>query len=87
MTDLPEGSPRDRGAHRIRRGLRLDGKVLMAGNEDIDLDPPDHACEGCGRATPRLSFDEVSRSLLCQSCLDRLQHRRSWALLREADNV
>jgi len=59
----------------------------MGGDEASDLDPPDHACEGCGRAKPRLSFDEISRSLLCQSCQDRLQHQRSWLLLREADNV
>jgi hypothetical protein len=87
MTGFPEGFPRDRKAHRICRDRRLEGKVLMARDEDVDLDPPDHACEGCGRARPRLSFDEVSRALLCQSCLDRVQHLQSWSLLREADNV
>lgn len=58
----------------------------MSKDEEIDLDPPDHICERCGRAKPRLFFDEVSRSLLCISCLDRVQ-QQSWSLLREADNV
>jgi hypothetical protein len=59
----------------------------MSEDEAVDLDPPDHVCERCGHAKPRLSFDEMSRSLLCCSCLDRVRQQQSWSLLREADNV
>ena len=54
--------------------------------EQINLEPPDYPCERCGISKPRLLFDQLSRFLLCESCLESIQRQQSWSLLREADS-
>ncbi len=45
----------------------------------------DHPCERCGRTIPRLVFDQWSKLLLCENCLERMRWQQTWALLREAE--
>jgi hypothetical protein len=59
----------------------------MSDPERIDLEPPDHPCERCGYSKPRLVFDELSRRLLCQQCLERVQCLQAWALLHEDETT
>lgn len=50
-----------------------------------DLEDEDNPCEQCGHPKPRLLFDQLSQLLLCEACLDRMQQRQAWELLRVTD--
>jgi hypothetical protein len=52
-----------------------------------DREPLDHSCERCGRSAPRLVFDELSKLLLCKSCLERVRDQEAWSLLRNDATV
>ena len=59
----------------------------MEGAEAIELEPPDNPCERCSHPKPRLQFDQLSQLLLCEACLDWMQQRQAWELLRVTENV
>ncbi|OAI43737.1 hypothetical protein AYO43_09925 [Nitrospira sp. SCGC AG-212-E16] len=55
--------------------------------EWIELEPPDKACERCGHSRPLMVFDQLSKLLLCEACLDRVQRRQAWSLLHEDETM
>jgi len=55
----------------------------MSDHEGSHLEPLDYLCERCGYPKPRLVFDQLSLLLLCEQCLERVQHLQAWSLLRE----
>lgn len=59
----------------------------MSERENIYLEPPDHLCEQCGYSKPRLVFDQLSKLLLCEHCLEGVQRLQAWSLLREDETV
>jgi len=56
----------------------------MSEPERIDLKPPGDVCERCGHSRPWLVFDQLSELVLCESCLEHVQRRQAWSLLRDA---
>jgi hypothetical protein len=59
----------------------------MGESSEIEVEPPDHQCERCGHPKPRLVFDQLSKLLLCERCLDTVQSQQAWSLLRETDGI
>lgn len=49
------------------------------------MEPTDHPCERCGRTDARLIFDQWSKLLLCENCLECMRWQQTWSLLREAE--
>jgi hypothetical protein len=49
------------------------------------MDQTDHPCEQCARTNARLIFDQWSKLLLCETCLERMRWQQTWSLLREAE--
>ena len=49
------------------------------------MEPTDHSCERCGRTDARLIFDQWSKLLLCENCLECMRWQQTWSLLREAE--
>ena len=45
----------------------------------------EHPCERCGRIDGRLIFDQWSKLLLCENCLECMRWQQTWSLLREAE--
>lgn len=59
----------------------------MSEPEQKEVEPPDNSCERCGLPRPRLIFDQLSKLLLCEPCLERVQQQQSWSLLRETETA
>lgn len=59
----------------------------MGERESTDIEPPDNLCERCGHPKTRLLFDPLSKLLLCEQCLDLVQSRQAWSLLRETETA
>lgn len=59
----------------------------MSEREGTYIDPPDHLCERCNDSKPRLVFEQLSKLLLCEQCLEDVQRRQAWSLLREDDRA
>ncbi len=55
--------------------------------ERTGVEPPDHACERCGYTKPRLMFDQSSRLILCERCVEAVRERQAWPQLHEAGAV
>ena len=49
------------------------------------MEPTDHPCERCGRIDALLIFDQWSKLLLCENCLECMRWQQTWSLLREAE--
>lgn len=49
------------------------------------MESTDHPCERCGRTDARLIFDQWSKLLLCENCLECMRWQQTWSLLREAE--
>jgi hypothetical protein len=80
---------------RSESGHKIDSKRLgdhgetpsMNEPERIVVEPPDNACERCGHLRPRLVFDQLSKLVLCESCMEYVQREQAWSLLRDADRA
>jgi hypothetical protein len=59
----------------------------MSEGERIEVEPPDNPCERCRHPKPRLVFDEVSRLLLCEQCLECIRAQPAWPFLRDTETV
>lgn len=59
----------------------------MSEGERIEVEPPDNLCERCGHPKPRLDFDELSRLLFCEQCLESMKSQQAWFLLRETEAI
>ncbi len=55
--------------------------------ERIEVEPPDNPYERCGHPKPRLLFDQFSKLLLCEYCLESVKSQQAWSLLREPETV
>lgn len=59
----------------------------MGESAGMDIEPPDNPCERCGHPKPRLVFDQLSKLLLCERCLNTIQSQPAWSLLRETETI
>ena len=59
----------------------------MSEPDRIEIEPPDNPCERCGYSKTRLVFDQLSKLVLCENCLEHVQRQQAWSLLRETETV
>jgi len=78
---------------RVRLEGRFEAKpewresFTMSEGEGIEGEPPDNPCERCGHPKPRLVFNEMSRLLLCEQCLESIKSQQAWSLLSKTETV